>query len=73
MQVRSVSAPSPLDSRSGTINFTETATTILIAGRMGVSDKLDIGVDAADRHRQGEWLHIPRERQGRHPHLRDRQ
>jgi hypothetical protein len=45
MQVRSVTAPSPLDSRSGTINFTETASTVLIGARMGVNDKLDIGVD----------------------------
>ena len=44
MQVRSVSAPSSTDSRSGTANISETATTVVVAGRMGVSDKLDIGV-----------------------------
>jgi hypothetical protein len=44
MQVRSVSAPSATDSRSGTINLSETATTVLVAGRMGVTDNLDIGV-----------------------------
>jgi len=44
MQVRSVSAPSASDSRSGTINLSETATTVLVAGRMGVTDNLDIGV-----------------------------
>src|SRR3954452_11050068 len=44
MQVRSVSAPSATDSRSGTATLTETATTVLVAGRMGVTDTLDIGV-----------------------------
>jgi len=44
MQVRSVSAPSATDSRSGTINLSETATTVLVSGRMGVTDNLDIGV-----------------------------
>jgi hypothetical protein len=44
MQVRSVSAPSATDSRSGTINLSETATTVVVAGRMGVTDKLDIGM-----------------------------
>jgi len=44
MQVRSVSAPSATDSRNGTININETATTVLVAGRMGVTDNLDIGV-----------------------------
>lgn len=45
MQVRSTTAASAVDSRSGTANITETASTILIAGRMGVTDRLDIGVN----------------------------
>jgi hypothetical protein len=45
LQVRSITAPSAVDSRVGTANITETATTVLIAGRMGVTDKLDIGVN----------------------------
>ena len=44
LQVRSVSANSPANARVGTINLTETATTTVVSGRMGVSDKLDIGV-----------------------------
>lgn len=44
LQVRSVGANSPANARTGTINLTETATTTVVAGRMGVSDKLDIGV-----------------------------
>ena len=44
LQVRSLTAPSAIDSRSGTINLTETASTVVVAGRMGVTDKLDIGV-----------------------------
>jgi hypothetical protein len=44
LQVRSINAASATDSRSGVANVTETASTILIAARMGVTDKLDIGV-----------------------------
>jgi hypothetical protein len=44
LQVRSITAGSAADSRSGIANITETASTILIAARMGVTDKLDIGV-----------------------------
>jgi hypothetical protein len=44
LQVRSINAASATDSRSGIANVTETASTILIAARMGVTDKLDIGV-----------------------------
>jgi hypothetical protein len=44
LQVRSINAASATDSRSGVSNVTETASTILIAARMGVTDKLDIGV-----------------------------
>jgi hypothetical protein len=45
MQVRSISAASAADSRSATANITETASTVLIAARMGVTDKLDFGVN----------------------------
>lgn len=44
LQLRSVNAPAAADSRSGVANLTETANTIVIAGRMGVTDKLDVGV-----------------------------
>ena len=45
MQVRSITGASAVDSRSATANITETASTVLIAGRMGVTDTLDIGVN----------------------------
>jgi hypothetical protein len=44
LQVRSITAGSAVDSRSGVANVTETASSVIIAGRMGVTDKLDIGV-----------------------------
>ena len=44
LQVRSVTAASATDSRSATANLTETASAVVISGRMGVTDKLDIGV-----------------------------
>jgi hypothetical protein len=44
LQVRTSTAGSATDSRVGTANLTETASTVVIAGRMGVTDKLDIGV-----------------------------
>ena len=44
LQLRSINAASATDSRSGVANLTETASTIFIAARMGVTDKLDIGV-----------------------------
>lgn len=44
MQVRSITASSAVDSRSATANITETVSTVLIGARMGVTDKLDIGV-----------------------------
>jgi hypothetical protein len=43
LQVRSVSATSPRDARSGRSNMTLSSTTAVISARMGVSDKLDIG------------------------------
>src|SRR4051812_1950183 len=45
MQVRSITAASTTDSRSATANITETASTVLVAARMGVTDKLDLGVN----------------------------
>jgi len=45
MQVRSITAASATDSRTATANITETASTVLIAARMGVTDKLDLGVN----------------------------
>jgi hypothetical protein len=44
LQLRSVSAPSPGDSRSGVANITESSSTVVIAGRVGATDKLDVGV-----------------------------
>lgn len=44
LQLHSVTATSPKDGRSGVANFTLKANTIVIAGRMGVTDKLDVGV-----------------------------
>ena len=43
LQVRSVTASNPNDSRSGLSNITETASTVAVGGRMGVTDNLDIG------------------------------
>ena len=45
MQVRTITAPTAENSRVATSNITETATTVLIAGRMGVTDHLDVGVN----------------------------
>jgi hypothetical protein len=44
LQVRSIAAGTPSNGRSGIANITETANTVLIAGRMGVTDNLDVGV-----------------------------
>ena len=44
LRVRSITAAAPRDSRTGTANLTMTSKTAVIAGRMGVTDKLDIGV-----------------------------
>jgi hypothetical protein len=43
LQLRSVAAANPTDSRSGVGNITETANTVVVSGRMGVTDRLDIG------------------------------
>jgi len=43
-QLRSVTAPAAADSRSGVANITESVNTTVIAARMGVTDKLDVGV-----------------------------
>lgn len=45
LQLRSVTGGTPSDGRSGIANLTVTANTIVIGGRMGVTDKLDVGVD----------------------------
>ncbi len=44
LQMRSIAAASATNGRSGIANITETANTVLIAGRMGVTDNLDVGV-----------------------------
>ncbi len=43
LQLRSLTAVSPNDGRSGIANVTVTSKTVLITARMGVTDKLDIG------------------------------
>jgi hypothetical protein len=43
-QLRSVTGALPRDGRSGISNLTVTANTVVIAARMGVTDKLDVGV-----------------------------
>ncbi|MEP7306577.1 MAG: hypothetical protein ABJA98_13755 [Acidobacteriota bacterium] len=44
LQLRSVAAASPTNARSGVANLSLTANTLVVSGRMGVTDKLDIGV-----------------------------
>jgi hypothetical protein len=44
LQLRSISAASPKDGRSGVTNLTVKANTLVVSGRMGVTDKLDVGV-----------------------------
>jgi hypothetical protein len=44
LQLRSVAAASPNDGRSGIANLTLTSNTVVVSGRMGVTDKLDVGV-----------------------------
>jgi hypothetical protein len=44
LQLRSITAGTPAASRSSVANIRETATTVAIAGRMGVTDKLDVGI-----------------------------
>ena len=60
MQVRSTSAPSATDSRSGTINLSETATTGSRRRPNGRHRQARHRRDAADRHRQSEWLDLAR-------------
>ena len=43
-QLRSATGAVPADGRSGVANLTVTANTVVIAARMGVTDKLDVGV-----------------------------
>jgi hypothetical protein len=43
LQVRSLTAVSPKDSRLGVANLTMTANTVVVSGRMGVTDRLDVG------------------------------
>jgi hypothetical protein len=45
LQLRSSTAGTLSDGRSGVANLTATANTVVIAGRMGVTDKLDVGVE----------------------------
>lgn len=44
LRLLSTSATSPADARVGTVNLALTSNTVVIAGRMGVTDKLDVGV-----------------------------
>lgn len=44
VQLFSLNAATPADSRSATANIKESANTVVIGGRVGVTDKLDIGV-----------------------------
>ncbi len=44
LQLRTSTAPAAADSRSGVANISETANTIVIGARMGVTDRLDVGV-----------------------------
>jgi hypothetical protein len=44
LQLRSVTAASPADGRSGIANFALTANTLVVSGRLGVTDNLDIGM-----------------------------
>jgi hypothetical protein len=44
LQVLSVAAASPAAARSGTTNLRVTSKTTVLTGRMGVTDKLDVGV-----------------------------
>jgi hypothetical protein len=44
LQLRTVTAVSPKDSRSGVTDLELTANTVVISGRMGITDKLDVGV-----------------------------
>jgi hypothetical protein len=44
LALRSTTAVSPRDGRSGIANLTMTSNTVVIAGRMGVTDNLDVGV-----------------------------
>ena len=43
-QLRSATGAVAADGRSGVANLTVTANTVVIAARMGVTDKLDVGV-----------------------------
>jgi hypothetical protein len=45
LQLRSVTGVLPQDGRSGVANLTVTANTLVVSGRMGVTDNLDVGVD----------------------------
>jgi hypothetical protein len=44
LQLSSIAALSPSNGRSGTANLTLTSNTIVASGRMGVTDRLDVGV-----------------------------
>jgi hypothetical protein len=44
LQLSSVAATSPSNGRSGTANLTITSNTVVVSGRMGVTDRLDVGV-----------------------------